>query len=354
MRKISLKNAQKGMKLAKPIFSVEGYVLLGKGIFLKQAYINRLESLNVSEIYIQDDISEDIEINDIIDEGTRNQAKVLVKRVMDDYKANRRFSADSSVIMVNRIIDELLSNKNVVVNLGDIKTIDDYTFSHSVNVCVLSLIVGMKLGLDQLKLRDLGVGALLHDIGKVLIPEEILKKPFELTPEEFKLIKEHTVLGYDIIKSDPNVRATSAYIVLSHHERFDGSGYPRQIKGENIHMFARIVAIADVYDALSSDRVYRNKFKTYEVIEYLNTVAVNGFDRDILEQFVKSIPIYAIGTSVLLNTGEKGIVVDTNKDFPTRPIVRVICRADGTRYNNFEEIDLTRKLNIIITDTCEI
>lgn len=354
MRKISTKNVQEGMMLSKPIYSSDGHVLLGEGILLKQSYIKRLESYNISEIYIQDDISEDIEINDVIKETTRVEAKVLVKKTMDDYKENKRFISDGSKIMVNRIIDELLANRHLVVNLSDIKSTDDYTFSHSVNVCVLSLITGIKLGLDQLKLRDLGVGAILHDIGKMMISEEILKKPSILTDEEFEQIKEHTVLGYNIVKTDPNVKATSAYIVLSHHERYDGSGYPRKISGEDIHLFARIVAIADVFDALASDRVYRKKLKTYEVVKYLNASSVTHFDKDILQCFIKSIPIYAIGTSVLLSTGEKGIVVDTNKEFPTRPIVRIVYLADGSRNNKFEEIDLTKKLNIIIIDTCDI
>lgn len=354
MRRISINNVKEGMKLAKSIYSADGYVLLVEGILLKQAYIDRLEHFNVSEIYIDDEISEDIIINDVISDRTRTEAKVLVKKLMDDYKTNRRFNSDSSKLMVNRIIDELLENREIIVNLSDIKTIDDYTFSHSVNVCILSLITGIKLGLDQLKLRDLGVGALLHDIGKVLIPEEILKKPAELSLEEFDKIKEHTTLGYNIVKSDPNVSALSANVVLAHHERWDGSGYPRQIAGDSIHLFSRIVAIADVFDALSSDRIYKKKMKTYEVIEYITTIGAQCFDQQILECFVKSIPIYSIGTSVLLNTGEKGIIVDVNKAFPTRPIVRIVYMPDGTKAESFEEIDLTKRLNIFITDTCEI
>ena len=354
MRKILTNNAQEGMILAKSIYSVNGYVLLGEGIPLKQIYISKLQNYNISEIYINDEISKDIEVNDVIKDQTRTEAKGLVKKVMEDYTKNKRFNSDGSKIIVNRIIDELLANRDLIINLSDIKSVDDYTFSHSVNVCVLSLITGIRLGLDQLKLRDLGVGALLHDIGKVMIPEEILKKPSSLTDEEYEQIKEHTVLGYTIVKTDPNVKVTSANVILSHHERYDGTGYPRQIKGEEIHLFARIVAIADVYDALSSDRAYKKKLKTYEAIEYLNAYGLTFFDNDILQCFIKSIPIYAIGTSVLLSTGEKGIVADTNSNFPTRPIVRIIYQANGTRNSSFEEIDLTNRLNVVIIDSCEI
>lgn len=354
MRKISVKNIQDGMKLGKTIFSEVGYVLLSEGTILKEAYMSRLESFDISEIYIVDAFSEDIEIKDVIDERTRLEAKIAVKKAMADYRDNRRFSAESTKRVVDSIIDELLNSRDLMVNLSDIKTSDDYTFSHSVNVCVLSLITGIKLGLDQLKLRDLGVGALLHDIGKVMIPDEILKKPDKLSEEEFAKIREHPLLGYNIVKADPNVKLTSAYVVLSHHERFDGSGYPNGLKGENTHLFAKIVSIADVFDALTSDRVYRKKLRTFEVVEYLNAISESHFDQDILQCFMKSIPIYSIGTSVLLSSGEKGIVVDTNKEFPTRPIVRIIYHADGSRKDrDFEEIDLTRRLNVVILDTCE-
>ncbi|MBZ4646615.1 MAG: hypothetical protein PWR27_1321 [Petroclostridium sp.] len=354
MRKISLSNVQSGMKLARSIYTENGHILLGAGMELKQAYINRLKDCNISEIYIEDEISKDIDVRDVINERTRVEAKALIKNIMDECKTTSHFTSDRVKSMVNRIIDELLENKDILVNLSDLKTVDDYTFAHSVNVCVLSLITGIRLGLNQLRLRDLGVGALLHDIGKVVIPEEILKKPSQLTDDEFEKIKQHTVLGYQMVKDNPNISASSAYIVLGHHERFDGSGYPLKIKGENIHLFARIVAIADVYDALTSDRVYRKKIKVHEVIEYITALGAQQFDKTILQCFVRNIALYPVGTGVLLSDGAKGIIVDVNRELPTRPIVRIIYNNNGQKADAFTEIDLTKRLNIMIVDTCEI
>ncbi|MDK2799728.1 MAG: hypothetical protein PWQ70_1347 [Clostridiales bacterium] len=354
MRKILLKNAQNGMRLAKSIYTEDGFILLAAGVELKQTYINRLEACNILEIYVEDEFSKDIVIEDVINDETRRQAKILIKNIMEQCKKTSQFDYGQVNSMVNQIIDDLLENKDILVNLSDIRTVDNYTFAHSVNVCVLSLITGMKLGLNQLKLRDLGIGALLHDIGKILIPEEILKKPSQLTDDEFEEIKKHTILGYEMLKNTPNISASSAYIALGHHERYDGTGYPLQKKGENIHLFARIVAIADVYDALTSDRVYRKKLKIHEVIEYIVTLGRQQFDTTVMQCFIKNIAIYPVGTGVVLSTGEKGIIVDVNRDLPTRPVVRIIYNDDGTKNNIFKEIDLTKKLNIMIVDTIEI
>ena len=354
MRKISLDKCVEGMELGKTIYSDGGFILLTQGMKIKQSYIDRLKLCCISEIYIQDDLSKDIEIKDVISERTRIEAKVIVKSAMEDYKKRSRFNADGAKIIVDRMIDELLTTKDIMLNLSDIKTTDDYTFAHSVNVCILSLITGVKLGLNQLRMKDLGVGALLHDIGKTTIPDELIKKPGSLTAEEYDIVKQHTVTGFNILKSDVNVSTTSAYVAFGHHERHDGSGYPNGAKGYDIHQFARIVAVADVYDALTSDRVYRKKYKTHEAAEYLTTASGELFDPEILECFIKNIAFYAIGTSVLLDTGEKGIVVDCNSSFPTRPVVRIVYDSTGEKTEGYFEIDLTKKLNVFIVDTCDI
>ncbi len=279
---------------------------------------------------------------------------MLVRDIMQGSKSTHYFDLDKVNRMVTQILGELLNNKDVLVNLSDIKTVDDYTFSHSVNVCVLSLVTGIKLGLNMTRLRQLGVGALLHDIGKIMIPEEILKKPSKLTKNEFELIQKHTFLGYQMLKANPNIDISSAYIALGHHERYNGSGYPYQISSANIHLYARIVAIADVYDAISSDRVYRKKIQVHKVVEYIASLGNQHFDEMILQHFLPNIAVFPIGTSVLLSTGQKGIVVEVNSKLPSKPIVRIIFNADGTKNNKFDEVDLANTLDLLIINTCEI
>lgn len=354
MRKVNLDSLQIGAKLARTIFNSDGGVLLSKGIELRECYVMKLRQYGINEIYLEDDISAGIEPEDVIKEETRNEAVSLVKKTMTNYQFSPTLDVTEVKLVVNQILDELLNIDDILYNLSEIKSVDDYTFEHSVNVCILSLITGIALGFSIQRLRELGVGAMMHDIGKLCVPREILKKPSQLTVEEFEEIKKHTVLGYEILKKSNQVNLVSSYIAFGHHERFDGSGYPLQLKGDNIQICARIVAIADVYDALTSDRVYRKKLKPNEVYEYITTLGVNHFDPTVIESFVKYVSIYPVGTGVLLNTKERGIVVRDNRVAPTRPVVRIIYNEKMQKQSIYREIDLSLYTNVFIVDGCEV
>lgn len=354
MRKVHIDKVQLGTRLARTIFNSDGGVLLSKGIEIRESFVDKLRSHGISEIYLDDAVSEDVVVSDVVCEHTRNDAVVLVKRMMNNYLFTSSADIEPVKVMVNKIIDELLDNDDIINNLSDIKSVDDYTFEHSVNVCILSLITGIGLGFDVSKLRDLGTGAMLHDIGKMCIPGEILKKPSQLTVEEFEQIKKHTIFGYDILKKSGKVNLVSAFIAFGHHERYDGSGYPLQLKSDNIQLCARIVAVADVYDALTSDRVYRKRLKPNEVFEYITSLGAHHFDPRVIESFVKYVTIYPAGTGVMLNTRERGLVVRANKNIPTRPVIRIIYDERQKRLENFHETDLAEKPNIFIVDSCEI
>ena len=324
MRKASLRRVKPGTKLAKTIIDISGRLLLTAGTEIKESYISRLRNLGVSEIYIDDDISEGICVNDVIKETTRIEAKQVLSSIAKDSALSGTINSDSVKNVIDKMVDELLDNNDIIFNLSDIKTYDGYTFEHSVNVCILSIITGIGLGYNMNRIRELGVGALMHDIGKLKVPENILNKPAKLTSEEFEIIKKHTTDGFEILRKDKNISKVSAYIALAHHERYDGSGYPFHTKGDNIHQCARVVSVADVYDALTSDRIYRKKMKVHEAIEYIVASAGKHFDKDVVDAFISHIAIYPVGTGVVLNTGEKGLVVKVHKAAPSQPIVRVI------------------------------
>lgn len=285
---------------------------------------------------------------------TRKEAKYIVNKTMNNYQFSPAIDVKKVKYVANKILNELLADDYILYNLTEIKSVDDYTFEHSVNVCVLSLITGIGLGFDIQRLRELGVGAMMHDIGKLCIPRKILKKPSQLTVEEFEEIKKHTVLGYELLRKSNQVSMISAYIAFGHHERYDGSGYPLQLKGDNIQICARVVAIADVYDALTSDRVYRKKLRTNEVYEYITTLGANHFDPSVIESFVKYVSVYPVGTGVLLNTKERGIVVRDNKIAPTRPVVRIVYNEKMQKQSIYKEIDLSMLTNVFIVDGCEV
>ncbi len=354
MRKVHIDNLVPGAILARPIYTTEGRILLSEGITLKQAYINKIHMNSIYEIYIEDEMSSGVDVQDIILEQTRNEAKQLVRDFMSNTTLSKTLNSEEIKALIDNIINQLLENDEIIINLSDIKSVDDYTFEHSVNVCIISLVIGMGLGYTRPKLKDLGVGAILHDIGKLRIPAEILKKPSQLTVQEFEEIKKHSYYGYEILKKNPRLSMVSSFIALGHHERFDGSGYPLQLKGENIHQCARIVAVADVFDALSSDRVYRKKLRPHEVIEYITSLGSHHFDPEIVESFIKYVALYPAGTGAVLNTMEKVLVVKDNRNFPTKPVVRVIYSADGIMLDEPYEIDLSERNDIFINDAYEL
>ncbi len=352
MRIIDVSGIRTGMRLAKDIYLCNGSMLLAEGMPLKESYIDKLTALGVYTIYIHDDISQGIEISDVIHEETRLHARALVKTTMDHIARNRSLGFDAISNTMNNIIDELIYNRNIVINLEDIRTVDTYTFSHSVNVAVLAIVTGIKLGYDFRRLKELGMGALLHDIGKMKVPPEILNKPGVLTQEEFEEVKRHTIYGHESLKAYPEIGYRARFIVLAHHERYDGLGYPIGIKGKRIHEFTRIVSVADVYDALTSDRVYRRRINRDQALEYILSMCNKHFDKEIVEAFIESIPMYPLGAIVRLNTNEKGIVVKVEKSCPKKPVVRVITDPYGIRYDDHREIDLMNTGDIEIVEIC--
>jgi len=243
----------------------------------------------VSKLYTDSLMPGCMETSKDICEQTRQEALTLVKKFEKNHAIADTAEMKQVKALVRQIISELLENEDILSNLSSIKSLDDYTFEHSVNVCLISLMIGIGLSFAMPRLKELGTGALLHDIGKLTIPEEILKKPSRLTVDEFNLIKKHTLYGYEMLKDNKNVSMVSAFIALAHHERYDGSGYPLKLKGDDIHNCARIVAMADVFDAMTSDRVYRRRLHSLEVFEYIGANGKLMFGQDVMNSFMQYI-----------------------------------------------------------------
>jgi len=348
MRRIKISWAKPGDILGYPIFRKDGAILLNAGVKLTPYYIEQLKGLGITHIYIQDEISQDIVIPDPISIETRTEA---LKVIADNFHRSCRglpLDAESVRRVVNAIVDEILSSEQVLLNLYEIKSSDNYLFSHSLSVTILSIVIGRRLGYNDRFLVDLGIGCMLHDIGKLDIPKEILDKPDKLTPEEYEIVKFHTHYGYRRIRDqDKELPATSAHVAWEHHERYNGSGYPRGLKGEKIHIFSRIASVSDVYDAMTTDRIYRKAYSPNEAMEFVMGGSGTLFDYEVVSAFVRSIAPYPAGDVVLLSTGETAIVIDVNKDFPLRPVVRVL------KDDRWEDIDLMKKTNISILRSLE-
>jgi HD-GYP domain-containing protein (c-di-GMP phosphodiesterase class II) len=354
VRKISLERVRAGVHVARTIQSLDGIVLLSAGSELTEEKILQLKRYNITEIYVEDELSKGIVVSDIVKEDIVLDVKAKIKTIMTT--PSIKISVDGKKIkeMVEKLLENILRSDFIIANLSDIRSIDDYTYSHSVNVCILSLITGIALGIKGESLRELGVGALLHDIGKIMIDEQILQKPTNLTINEFDEVKKHTVYGYEILKNSSDVNSTAHIIALSHHERKDGSGYPYSLKNNDIPVPARIVAISDVYDALTTNRIYRKKMLPHEVVDYMCSLSNKHFDKTVLDAFISHIANYPVGTAVKLNSGEKGLVAKYNKNFPNRPVVRIVIDENGKMLVKPKEIDLFRKPEYRIVDIWDI
>jgi HD-GYP domain-containing protein (c-di-GMP phosphodiesterase class II) len=344
LRKVRLDKARTGVVVARAILSLDGVVLLSEGAVLTREYKEKLQNYGITEIYIEDHFSEGITVPELIRDEVITEVKSQVKKLMTSPSVKVSVDVKKVGEIVERLIANILDSDKIVASLCDVRSIDEYTFSHSVNVSVISIVTGIGAGFKEDTLKDLGIGALLHDLGKVKVDDAILRKPGSLTSIEYDEVKRHTLYGYEILKNSGNISQDACDIALSHHERLDGSGYPRKLRNNDILTFARIVAIADVYDALTTDKVYRRKMMPHDVLDYMLSLGGKHFDKNLLDTFVRHIAYYPVGTAVILNSGEKGLVSEYNPYFPNRPVVRVVIDEDGHVLKKFREVDLSKKL----------
>lgn len=329
MRRIPTRLLHPGMRLAKRIYGQNGEVYLNAGVELTTRYIKRLEGLGFCAVYIEDRLLNGLEVSDVISEETRRHAVQQVKGFLGKRPALAREKAvrlePGLVAVIDDIIDQLLDNPFSVVNLTDIRAVGEYLFHHSVNVCVLAVMAGITLGYARGRLVDLGTGALLHDIGKVRVAPQILNKSEALTREEFAEIQKHAVYGYEMLRDYP----PAADIAYSHHERYSGGGYPRGLRGPRISVFAQLTGVADVFDALTSDRAYRKAQHPSHALELLSGAGGVWFEARLIKAFMENVAAYPTGTMVELNSGVTGVVTDTPRGSPFFPEVRVLLDAGG-------------------------
>lgn len=353
MRFVAANCLKTGMIVGENLYNSIGELLLSRGTALTEEFIDAIDRLQYTGIYIDDAISKDIETESIVSDKVRIKTLNGVKDLFTDV-ANDPSKAQSDFITVqervSEIVDEVCSNPKLMINMVDMKLFDDYTYYHSVNVAILSIVLGVGLGMEREELCNLGYGALLHDIGKVFIDREILNKQGKLTSEEFEAIKKHSELGYEHIKNGNGISKTAYRAILDHHEKYSGGGYPGNLKGDQISLYGRIISVCDVYDALTSDRAYRKAMLPADAIEYIMASNEIFFDPKIVEIFIKKIAPYPVGTCVELSNGLTGIVMENREELCLRPKLRIFKHPDGYLDKPYV-LDLAefKALNITIT-----
>lgn len=344
-----------GMKIDQTIMDKSGRALVEKGSLLDDFQIEGLLRHGIMEIYIregEEDPEEETEI--VIPQAVQNtiekvrvpdRARVQLtesvkKRVSEGIQFLYSNTEDSNFAEAsNNVAGELMKavteNDAIAVDISALKVSDEYTFKHSVDVATMAMIIGKKHGLDEDAVREVGIAGLLHDMGKSRIPNEVLNKPARLTDEEFHLMKQHALFGYQILKEKNEFNDKILLGVLQHHEKLNGKGYPMGVSAEKIHLYARLISVADIYDALVTERPYKKGFSQRDAIEMI--MAMTGeLDIDVMRSFLGSVILYPVDSIVTLSNGEKAKVVSNSKDNVLRPTVVGI--RSGKIYNLAEDI----------------
>ncbi|KJS02133.1 MAG: hypothetical protein VR68_03690 [Peptococcaceae bacterium BRH_c4a] len=352
MRRISCGFLMPGAEVASHVYDHDGRILLAKGVKLTNAYINALIKKGISSIYIEDEISQDISISDVILEETRVQVSNCIKKTIKSV-CTRLVNRDAINISeikssTSEIVSQLLENKRMIYDIIDIRSIDDYLFGHSVNVCVLSLMAGISLNYGRAQLEQLAVGALLHDIGKALVPPLILNKPGILTEKEFQEIKKHPQYSLELLRKNSSIDSVSRIIAYEHHEKYNGEGYPSGKSGKDILDMSQIVGMVDMYDAITSNRCYKEGMPPNEAYELLAGAGDSYFKYEIVLAFLSKVAAYPSGTVVELSTDQTAIVVSNVTNHPITPKVRILLEKDRSLSGPNSELDLTGQTKVVI------
>lgn len=277
-----------------------------------------------------------------------SKAKEAVTSMFSDVRMGKALEIEEATVLVDEINQSMERNPNALLSLARLKTANEYTYLHSVAVCMLMVALGRQLGLKGEELRQAGVAGLLHDVGKMAVPNEVLEKPGKLTDEEFSIMRSHPRRGWEILKSCYQVHESALDVCLHHHERIDGQGYPEKLKGDQLTLFARMGAVCDVYDAISSERCYKKAWSPSESIHKMASWKDGHFDETVFHAFVKTIGIYPNGTLVKLKSGRLGVIIEQSKKSLTAPIIKIFFSTRANGYIQAEILDLSKGADSIV------
>lgn len=352
MRLVNINSCQPGMRIGKAIYNDKGKVLLTQGSKLTERFITKLKKYHIATIYIEDHASEGIDIVDSIPDILRLEA---MEKITEGFKTISEFSSNRTNLQnmlksgramrsFQKVFRDIYScintNQDALNLLATTKMHENYVYNHCLNVSIYACQLAIENGLPLKNIEEIGLGAMLHDIGQVYVPLEILNKPDELTKDEYAQVQTHCELGFEMLRKMHEIPVTVAHCALQHHERVDGLGYPRGLKDDEIHKYAKIISVVDVFDALTNPRPYRPAMLPHKGMEILYAGSGTQFDSKQIHLFKNSIALYPPGLTVKLNDGRTGIVTKYNYQAVGRPEIRIIRdeeQIDVTPY----EIDLS-------------
>ena len=326
-------------------------VCIRRGQKLTDVSITKIKAAGINGAYI-DNIHSEVRVASSINNEIKNDAinnlQSLSDNFIDSSKGVQHRDIEEIGGTTTKLIDALADKKDILVNIADIKMYDDYTFHHSLSVAIMSIAIGMEMGLNKAQLYELGLAGLLHDIGKVSVPIEIINKKGRLTDEEFAIVKMHPVHAANHLRERKLVPENCYLGIIAHHERWDGNGYPFKLSGERIPFYARILAVADVYDALTSNRPYRIPSPPNEALEFIMGGTGTHFDERVVHSFLRKVAPFPIGSHIKLSNNEAGTVIKNYPDQPLRPMLSL--DSTGSIYDLCLD---TSKYNIVVSGLAE-
>ena len=345
-------------------FQVRDQATVGKIIDLgiREVYIDTLKGADVGEARTQSEVNADIDrrmqaiaekpvdkpvVADLKNEAVRarrlhGEANKLVRLVLDDIRFGQKIRVDSIEPVVDSMVESVFRNQDALLPLARLKNLDDYTFEHSVGVCALLIAFGRSMKLPKETIREIALGGLLHDIGKAQIPDAILNKPAKLTDHEFSRMQSHVAESLRLLEDVPGIGVATRQVVAEHHERFDGTGYPLKKVGEGISLPGQMAAIVDVYDAITSEKVYSRGMQPTQALKKLLEWSNHHFDPQLVQGFIRAIGIYPTGSLVRLESNRMGVVIEQNEGKLLEPVVRIFYHAGQQHYVPPEIVDLAR------------
>lgn len=340
------------MRIDQSIVDKAGRTLIARGTYLDDFLIDALLKRGVGGVYTSEGEDDPDEID--IPEETKEKIEKL--KVADPVKVKLSESVkervsegiqylyqntesesftDATNNIANDLMTAVLDNDAIAVDISTLKVSDEYTFKHSVDVATMAMVIARKHGLSEKEIYEIGVTGLLHDVGKSKIPNEVLNKPGKLDDDEFALMKQHTLLGYGILKDKADIKDEIRQGVLQHHEKINGKGYPLGLADEKIHEYAKILSVADIYDALVTKRPYKNPFSQRDAVEMIMSMTTE-LDIHVMRSFLESVILYPVGCTVKLSNGEKAKVVENNPECILRP--KVVGITSGKVYRLADDV----------------
>lgn len=348
---VRIRLLKEGMRLDQTIVDKQGRILVARGFLLDAYTIDALMKLGVGGVYISEgepDPEEEVkEKKEVSKETLKTIEKLSVEdraRVQLTESVKKRVAEgmqylysntgsdnfmDATNDITNDLMKSITDNDAVAIDISALKVSDEYTFKHSVDVATMAMVVAKQHGMSQKDIHEIGIAGILHDMGKSKIPNEVLNKPGRLTDEEFTIMKNHPVYGYNILKGKPDLSNEILLGVLQHHEKMNGNGYPMGVNSSKISRFARIISVVDVYDALVTERPYKKAFSQRDAVEMLMAMTAD-MDVNAMRSFMRSVILYPVGSTVQLSTGEEARVVENNVEYLLRP--KVVGLSTGRVY----------------------